>query len=290
MQSDSAPVSSTVEQLVETFDGFLIDAYGVLVHSGGAYAGASAFIERLDRRGVPYRVVTNDASRLPSTCAEKYRSHGIAVPDDQVVTSGSMLTPYFESNGLDGAPCLCLGTSDSHAYVNRAGGRLVDADVPFDVLVMGDDAGFPFRKTVDQALTHLFHRFDADDPVDLLLPNPDQFFQRSTEDYGVAIGAIAAMFESILEDRYPDRAPTFERLGKPNPTMFRHAARRVAQELPQVSNPDILMIGDQLNTDIRGAEEAGLKSALMTSSHKRWAEASRASGVTPDYLLDGLET
>ena len=289
MPTDSSPQLSSVDHLVEQFDGFLIDAYGVLVHSDGAYPGSAAFIEELNARGVPYRVVTNDASRLPSTCADKYRGDGVPVPADRVITSGSMLTPYFDSNDLDGAACLCLGTRDSRAYVEQAGGTLVDPDESFDVLVMGDDAGFAFRESVDGALTHLFHRYDRDEPVELLLPNPDQFFQRGADRYGVAIGAIASMLESILEDRYPDRAATFERLGKPNPDMFNHAAEQVSDELPASSDPDILVIGDQLNTDIRGARNAGLESALMASSHERWEKAARASGVYPDYILHGLE-
>jgi ribonucleotide monophosphatase NagD (HAD superfamily) len=49
------------------------------------------------------------------------------------------------------------------------------------------------------------------------------------------------------------------------------------------------MIGDQLETDIRGARDFGLHSALVTTGIARVDQLLAGSSVRPDYLLDTLE-
>jgi ribonucleotide monophosphatase NagD (HAD superfamily) len=51
------------------------------------------------------------------------------------------------------------------------------------------------------------------------------------------------------------------------------------------------MIGDQLETDIAGANAAGVPSALLAGSISRWDDAQTTSvphDPTPTYLLDVL--
>ena len=71
-------------------------------------------------------------------------------------------------------------------------------------------------------------------------------------------------------------------IGKPGKPMF-DAALRALGTAPETT----LMIGDRLNTDIQGAQQAGLKTALvLTGVSKR--EDLAASGVTPDGIYDDL--
>jgi hypothetical protein len=44
----------TIAELIDRYAVLLLDAYGVLVHGGGALPGAVEFIERLNRSGKPY--------------------------------------------------------------------------------------------------------------------------------------------------------------------------------------------------------------------------------------------
>ena len=55
----------TIDELVERYSVLLFDAFGVLSHSVGALPGAVELIDRLNRVGKPYYVLTNDASALP---------------------------------------------------------------------------------------------------------------------------------------------------------------------------------------------------------------------------------
>ena len=248
-----------IEQLIEGYGALLFDAYGVLVSVAGAMPGAPELIEMLNATAKPYCVVTNDASKLPETAAARYRRFGVEVEAARIVTSGGLLDAYFREHELSGARCAVLGTVDSVRYVEQAGGETVPPGHDFDVLVVGDETGYPFLEQVDEALTTLFRRIDAGARPHLVLPNPDLIYPRGEKSFGFAAGSIALIFEAALRRRYPDRAPlAFARLGKPAPYLYDEALRRCGTRAA-------VMIGDQLETDIRGANACGIDSALVAT-------------------------
>jgi ribonucleotide monophosphatase NagD (HAD superfamily) len=152
-----------------------------------------------------------------------------------------------------------LGPEDSARYVELAGGVVVSPEEAFDVLVIGDESGFPFLETVDTVLTGLIHRLDHGESVHLVLPNPDLFYPKSDRDFGITGGSIALIIEAALHQRYPGQGNLhFDRLGKPHAVIFREALRRSGTK-------NMVMIGDQLATDIRGARDFGLDSVLVAS-------------------------
>lgn len=247
-----------IEALIDAYELLLFDAYGVLVHAGGAMPGAAELIDLLEEMDKAYLVVTNDASKLPETAAQRYRRFGLRVSAARIVTSGQLIAGYFTRHTLHGARCAVLGTRDSEAYVREAGGALVGPDVDFEVLVIGDESGYPLIESVDAALTSLFHRLDRGDRVHLVLPNPDLIYPRGTHSFGIAAGSIALMLEAALERRFGDSAPRFARLGKPQPDLYREA-------LTRGGSSHAVMVGDQLETDIRGALAAGIDAVLVAT-------------------------
>ena len=250
---------TTIEQLIARYDALLFDAYGVLVSAAGAMPGAPELIQLLNAAGKPYCLVTNDASKLPETAAARYRRFGLEVDPARIVTSGGLIDGYFREHGLRNARCVVLGTIDSVRYVEHAGGKMVAPQADFDVLVVADETGYPFLEQVDTALTTLFRRIDAGGSVHLVLPNPDLIYPRDETSFGIAAGSIALVFEAALQRRYPDRPRlAFARLGKPAPYLYDEALRRCGTR-------NAAMVGDQLETDIRGANACGIASVLVTT-------------------------
>ncbi|MFU8802823.1 MAG: hypothetical protein ACNA8W_03340 [Bradymonadaceae bacterium] len=88
----SSPQKIGLGELIERYDTLLIDAYGVLVHSTGCLEGADHLIEHLNRIDKSYLVVTNDASRLPSTPARSLEERGLSIPEERLLTSGSLIS------------------------------------------------------------------------------------------------------------------------------------------------------------------------------------------------------
>ena len=273
----------TVAELIERYEVLLFDAYGVLVNSSGSLPGAPDLIAELNRSGKPYYILTNDASKLPQTAAAKYQGFGVAIEPDRIITSGGLLKNYFTERGLGGARCCVIGPVDCRRYVENAGGRIVSPTELFDVLVIGDEAGFPFLETVDSALSSLFQRLDSGDGVRLVVPNPDLIYPKTDTGFGIASGSIALMFEAALQLRYPERSDlSFDRLGKPHKAIFEEACQRSGTR-------DMVMIGDQLETDIRGANTFGIDSVLVRTGITAGISETLSEFLRPTYYISSFK-
>ncbi len=272
----------TIETLIDRYEVLLLDAYGVLVHSTGRLAGAAELITKLNRIAKPYYILTNDASRLPATAAARFHSMGLAIEADRIITSGALLKGFFAKNRLAGSRCVVLGPGDSLRYVELAGGVVVSPEEAFDVLVIGDESGFPFLETVDTVLTGLIHKLDHGENVNLVLPNPDLVYPKSDRDFGITGGGIALILEAALHQRYPGRNDLyFDRLGKPHTVIFKEALRRSGTR-------NMVMIGDQLATDIRGAHAFGLDSVLVGSGVTNRATITVEDHLLPTYAMPSI--
>jgi len=274
-----------VDLLIERYDTILIDAYGVLVYQQDALPHASEFIQHLNDTQKSYFIVTNDASRLPEQAAASYKKRGLRaeLSPERIITSGSLLISYFAQHQLQGANCVVLGPEGSHEYVRQAGGVIVS---PFetddvDVVAVCDDAGYPFLDTIEATLSMLFRRFDEGKKTHLLLPNPDLIYQKDENNFGLASGSIGVLLEQAFHLRYLHEEFQFVRLGKPHTPIFEVASQRA-----QTRN--LVMIGDQLRTDIAGANAYGIDSALISTGLVQLQNQNLPPSWQPTYLLESL--
>jgi 4-nitrophenyl phosphatase len=277
------PRATRFSELIDRYDGFLFDAYGVLVHGTGVCDGAAAALAAVRDAGKPLRVVTNDASRLPATAAARFARVDLAIDADEIVTSGQLLAGHVEAAGLAGARALVLGTADARAYAIAAG---LDATVPeelgdgdLDVIITADDAGFALLDGINRALSAGVRALDQGRRLALVCPNPDLVYPRGGGALGFTAGALALMIEAGLRRLHAD-APRFAYLGKPAPALFELARAGL-------DGARLLMIGDQLETDIAGARAAGIDAALVTGV-SRWRDGAVPAALAPHWLLDGL--
>jgi ribonucleotide monophosphatase NagD (HAD superfamily) len=271
-----SPESTTIAALLDRYDGVLLDAFGVLVDARGLLPDGAALLGELARRGTPHAIVTNDASRSPATIAARFAGHGLTVAPEHIVTSGSLLAGYFESRDLRGAATCVLGTDDSFDYVRNAGGVPVALapGMAFDVLAVCDDSGTPFVDGIELAFSAVVRAVEAGPPPALVLPNPDLVYPKGNGEFGFTAGAMALLIEAALARRFPGHRLGFDRLGKPAPHLFAEARRRLR-------SGNVVMIGDQLETDIAGAHAAGIDAALLAGV-SRWDPA---AAIAPRYLL-----
>lgn len=280
--SDSVP-RITIGELAERYDAILFDAYGVLVHNTGAMPGAHDTIATLNQTEKPYAIITNDASKEPFNAAKRYRGFGLDISADRILSSGSLLRRYFAQHALLGAACAVLGTAGSRYFVEQAGGAVVAATEDFDVLVIGDENGYPFVETVDAALSTLFRAVDSGRQIHLVLPNPDLIFPHGHGGFGIAAGSVALIFEAALRRRFPLRDDlVFDRLGKPHPELYETA-------IEMLGSRNAVMIGDQLETDIAGAIACNIDSVLIATGVAHVETATMESGMRPTYWMPSLQ-
>lgn len=270
------PPRLKLSELADRYDALLIDAYGVLIDGSGPIAGAREAIDDLNAREKKWLVLTNDASRTPETSVGKYTRYGLDIRAEQVVTSGSLLTPWFAQEGLTGARTAVLGPEDSRHYAGQAGASLVELGEDAEVVVAADDAGFEFLPGVEAVMSAMFRRIDAGEPVRLVLPNPDLIYPKGGGEFGLTAGSIALIFEEALRQRYPEREDLrFARLGKPYPPIYEAG-------LALLGTRNVCMVGDQLATDVLGAMRVGIDAALVQGGVGRY---SPTSAVRPTWLV-----
>ena len=287
--------------LIGRYDLFLLDAYGVLVNASGALPHARTFIQQMIDQQVPYYIVTNDASRLPQKAAAFYQSVGLPIPVERVLTAGLAIEPALralEASGDFGAKaddrtlrCAVLGTADTHEYVDRAGARLIPIsdDAEFDALVVGDDSGFDVLPTLNQLLSALNRMIEHGLKFRLLLANPDLLYPRGQTRFGFTSGTLARILEIGLKQLRPELDLKFEVLGKPTKTLYEMGIARAEAELGRkIELNRTVMLGDQMHTDIRGAQNAGVRSALLMTGITLSRLDANHDKNPPDHILESL--
>lgn len=265
--------------LIERYDAFLLDAYGVLVDGAGPLPHAAAFVRAMGDAGKRRLLLSNDASRTPAQVQTRLRGFDIELTEDEILTSGMMLRPWVEQHGLRDAPAVVLGPGGSQRLAIDAGLRTVPAeDRSARVVVVCDEAGFDFVPTLEALLTTLVARIERGEPTALALPNPDVLYPKPGGAIGLTAGAAACVIERGLVARFGDDAPRFERLGKPHAPIFAEALRQV--------DGRVLMIGDQLETDVAGARAAGIDVALTETGVGRRPPPD--APLQPTWVLESL--
>jgi HAD superfamily hydrolase (TIGR01450 family) len=272
---------TTMQELIARYPVILFDSFGVLASSNAVLPGAVELIANLNSIAKTYFVLTNDASALPESRSENYAKLALNIKPEQIITSGGLLSRYFADEHLQGLRCVILGPEDSVRYVQIAGGEVVPIGADFDAVVIGDQSGFPFLETMDQVMTDLFRKTDKGENVRLILPNPDLIYPDG-DGFGFASASIAMLLESALKLRYPERDDLhFIRLGKPHEAIFAEALRRSGTR-------DMVMIGDQLETDIKGANDFGLDSVLVGTGIAALDLSWAPESMRPTYTLRAL--
>src|SRR5690606_33553617 len=229
------------------------------------------------------------ASRPAATTSARYHGSVLPVTAYRFLTPGALLTPYFAREGLTGSRCIVLGTEESRDYVREAGGNVIaPGDGPADVCVICgvyDEPAAPFLETVNRVVSLILDQLGAGRPMRFILPNPDIVYPSDTDAFSVTAGGLAALLEAVVRLRDPEGRIRVEPLGKPHAPIFDAALSRVSG----VDRRRVVMIGDQVVTDILGAARAGIDSVLVETGIADRGDADR-SGISPTWVLRDLMT
>ena len=277
-----APQKVSLKFLIENYEVLLIDAYGVLMNSEGALPGAVDFIELLNTTGKPYFILSNGSLYNAEQSQGNYARRGFKIPKERIISSGTMIPKWVEKNKFRNKKFLVLGPEPTKNLIRDAGGLITanEEENP-DVLVLGHQTGYDLLAGLEHAITLVLHSIEKAKPLPVLVPNPDVIFPKSANTYGITAGALALVLSKAVELRYPDLAFKIDYLGKPYASIFEEARSRAGAGR-------MLMIGDQMETDIRGSSNFGIDSALIGTGISKLSEMSFKSDIVPTYILDGF--
>ncbi|PJI93762.1 HAD-IIA family hydrolase [Luteimicrobium subarcticum] len=227
-------------------DTWLTDMDGVLVHEQKAIPGAAEFLDRLQHKGRPFLVLTNNSIYTPRDLRARLSASGIDVPEESIWTS-ALATATFVSQQMPGGKAYAVGEAGLTTALYEAGYTLTDSDP--DYVIVGETRTYSF-----EAITRAVRLIR--DGARFICTNPDATGP-SVDGPLPATGAVAAMITKAT-----GRDPYF--VGKPNPMMFRSALNRIDAHSERTA-----MIGDRMDTDVVAGIEAGLHTFLvLTGSTK----------------------
>ncbi len=237
----------------------LFDIDGTLVARGEPLPGAIAALNWVRDQGLSLRLLTNITGRTPASIAHDLRQLGFGVDDSEVQTATGACVDYLLTRGAIG--CQLIVPEAVKALFRD----LTQDDTQPDVVVICDiGEAFNYR-ILNQAFLHL--RAGAE----LVVPQKGLYWidkDGPKLDCGAFIvGLEAATGKQALVT------------GKPSAVFFRSALEQVGCTAGQV-----LVVGDDVGTDMRGARNVGALSALVATGKYRPGDEQQSADPADHFL------
>jgi NagD protein len=249
---------------MSTTNGYLIDMDGVVYRGSQAIPGAAEFIRYLQDDNIPHLFLTNNSAYAPLDVVVKLRKFDIETTTDHVYTSAQATAAFVSKQKPNGT-----------AFVIGEGG-LLNALNAVDYAIASDHADYVIvgeGRTLNFEVVERAHRLIAGG-AHLISTNSDTWCPTDSGPRP-GCGAVVALLEAAT-----GRAAYH--VGKPNPFMMREARKRIGLRTEEVT-----MIGDTMETDIRGATDLGFNSVLvLTGSSSRASLAEYP--FSPTCVVDSI--
>ncbi len=250
--------------------GYLLDLDGTLYQEGAAIPGAVDALMRLRRRGTPFRLVTNTTTRSRRMLVDRLAGYGFTVRGEEIFTATLAGVGILEGAGYRAiAPFVPPGALEDMGGLALSGGTSGSpARHPAEAVVVGDlGEGWTF-----DLLQEAFE--DLLGGAALVALSRDRYWRN-----GHRLTLDAGPFVTALE--YASGKPAMV-AGKPSTAFFAAAVASLGVEASSV-----VMVGDDLWSDVEGAQRAGLRGWLVRTGKFR-EELLSTSSIVPDRVLPSV--
>jgi HAD superfamily hydrolase (TIGR01458 family) len=223
---------------VQKIKGLLIDIDGVIYNDSELINGATESIHWLQQNDIPFRFISNTTMKSRETVQQKLLSFGIDIKKEEIFTAVNAAVSYVIKSGKN--KCYLVLKEDAQK-------EFVDFDLrsndPDFVIVgdLGDDLKFA-------ALNNAFQMLYAGSELLALQKNR---YWVSDRGFTLDAGAIVAMLEFAANKKA-------QIVGKPSPHFF-----ALVLDNLNLSPEKVVMIGDDIESDIIGAQKMGIRGVLV---------------------------
>lgn len=265
-------------KIINSYNTFILDIWGVLHDGHSLLPGAAEFIKRLEENGKQYYLLSNS----PRPAAINHRSllaMGLNIPQDNILTSGQFFLELLKNPAL--APDVDLS---GKAFVIGANlhTELMESAQLCTTESLTDASYLLMLAFADNEQELTQHSTSFKEAIALGIPmlcvNPD----KTVIHHGNMIycqGTFASSYEQL--------GGKVHYFGKPYREFYQYLF-----DLHGLNKKGAIMFGDSLETDIKGANDFGIDSAmLLTGIHKderNVANLLKLSTTVPSYILDDL--
>ncbi|HJV65688.1 MAG TPA: TIGR01458 family HAD-type hydrolase [Geomonas sp.] len=227
--------------------GVLLDLSGTIHVGTNPIPGAIAALRRLEKAGLAVRYVTNTSRKTRDSLHNTLATMGFDIAREHMFTAPLAVRRYLEQHKL--RPYLLVHPN----LLPEFGG--LDLDNPNCVVVGDAEDDFSYRK-MNEAFRLL------KEGAALLATGRTRYFEG-----GEGLELDAGPYVAALEYAADTTAIV---LGKPAPVFFLEAAAELGLE-----PSECVMVGDDAETDVAAALEAGLQAVLVQTGKYREGDEAR---------------
>jgi 4-nitrophenyl phosphatase len=252
----------------------ILDMDGVLWHGDTPLPDLPAFFDGLRQLGIGYVMATNNATKVTAQYIERFTRFGVVMEPWRILGSAEVTALHLQRQYPAGTRVFLIGDSGLHTAMTAHGFTVVnEPDYSVRLPQIKPDVAL-----VVAGMSHTVRYLDLaeaavyiNNGAAFIGTNGDVTFPTEIGPFPGA-GSLLALLTTATGVE-----PTL--IGKPGPIMFDEAVKRLGG-----SAENTAMVGDRLETDILGANNAGLISILVLSGISQRDDIA-TSGITPDYIV-----
>lgn len=246
--------------------GVILDMDGVLWKENQPLVDLPAVFKRIDELGWQVMGMTNNSTRTPDHYLSRLKTFGVELEKWQVINSSETTAQYLQEKHPDGGLVYVVGEEGLYSALEKRGFSPYDGE-------QTDESPLAVVAGMDRKLTYtkieVAARFIRDG-APFIGTNPDQTYP-TPQGLAPGAGVVLAAIEAAS-----GQSPVI--MGKPHRRMYQTTLERMGCRAE-----DVLVVGDRLETDILGAQNAGCKSALVLSGVTSEEEVEQW-GQAPDLV------
>jgi phospholysine phosphohistidine inorganic pyrophosphate phosphatase len=247
--------------------GILFDMDGVLYNSEDPIQGAAEAVAWVQARNIPHLFVTNTTSRGRDALVEKLERFGIRTNQSRILTPCTTAANWLREHA--GGYAAMFVTTKARVEFQGVACLPEEAETGAEYVVIGDLGDAWNFRTLNRA----FRLLHSNSEATLIALGMTKFWLAHD-----GLRLDVAPFIAAIEHATGRKALVF---GKPDRRFFHAAVERLG--LPA---HEIVMIGDGIETDVEGAQDAGLKGVLVRTG--KFRDSDLQGCVIPDAVLDSI--
>ncbi|OIR04444.1 arabinose operon protein AraL [mine drainage metagenome] len=245
-----------------TIKGILFDLDGVLYIGSQAINGAVKSVDKILASGIPCRFITNTSTLSLVSLQKKINALGFSISADLVISAPQATLFYLRHQ--HNPVCRLLLAED----VKKDFKEFQQSNTTANHIVIGDIGDAWSYQLLNEVFNCLMNG------AKLIAIHKNRFWQT---EHGLQMD-IGGFIDGL---EYASGAHAMI-IGKPSPDFF-----RIALDDMGLQAEGVAIIGDDIDVDVGGGQQAGLKGILVKTGKYRQSYA-EASAVKPDFTLDSI--
>ncbi|WP_371802114.1 HAD-IIA family hydrolase [Candidatus Lokiarchaeum ossiferum] len=251
---------------LEFVKGILCDIAGTVEFKKKPIEGAIDTIQFLKDKGIRIVFLTNTDSRTPRAMYDLLKNYGFGLKEEDIFTPIVAIKEYLKS--CPEKKVFFLTTKEVKKEFSEAN-EVSDGEQP-DIVVMGDFSDDWRVEKLDQVFKYVYNG------AMLIGTQGNRYFLNKAGEPCIDTGAFVRMIANATQK-------DFKIMGKPSEDYFHFALSKIG-----LSPDEVIIVGDDLESDIRGGLNSKIRSILVRTGKGRDYNK-LASDIIPYLTINSIK-